>query len=110
MENALFAKVFVEGDMFAEMAVDGADQTGWEEGVAEILAVEESEARFESNHVAYVKFPIHHSDGSVVAVMVMGFYDGAIAAVVNELYMVSLVAVAVICLVMSGIVMCPPPG
>ncbi|MFY0617609.1 methyl-accepting chemotaxis protein [Shimia sp.] len=104
MENALFAKVFVDGDLFAEAAVEGADQTGWDEGVAEVLALEEAEARKEANQIAYVKFPIHHSDGSVVAVMVMGFYSGFIAAVVNELYMVSLVAVAVICLVMSGIV------
>ncbi len=104
MENALFAKVFVDGEQFAEVAVEGADQTGWEEGIAEILAMEEAEARLEANHVAYVKFPIHHSDGSVVAVMVMGFYDGVIAAVVNELYMQSLIAVAAICLIMSGIV------
>ncbi|WP_412555375.1 methyl-accepting chemotaxis protein [Shimia sp. MIT1388] len=104
MENALFAKVFVDGELFAKVAVEGADQTGWEDGVAEILAMEEAEARFEANHVAYVKFPIHHTDGTVVAEMVMGFYDGVIAAVVNELYMQSLIAVAVICLVMSAIV------
>ncbi|WP_294222172.1 methyl-accepting chemotaxis protein [uncultured Shimia sp.] len=104
MENALFAKVFVDDELFAKVAVDGADQTGWEEGVAEILAMDEAEARFESNHVAYVKFPILHTDGTVVAEMVMGFYDGVIAAVVNKLYMQSLIAVAVICLVMSAIV------
>ncbi|MCP4827218.1 MAG: HAMP domain-containing protein [Shimia sp.] len=104
MENALFARVFVDGELFSKVAVEGADQTGWDEGVAEILAMEEAEARLEDNHVAYVKFPIHHTDGSVVAVMVMGFYDGVIQAVVNELYMQSLIAVAAICLVMSGIV------
>ena len=104
MENALFAKVFVDGELFAKVAVDGADQTGWEDGVAEILAMDEAEARFEANHVAYVKFPILHTDGTVVAEMVMGFYDGVIAAVVNKLYMQSLIAVAVICLVMSAIV------
>lgn len=104
MENALFAKVFVDGELFAKVAVDGADQTGWEDGVAEILAMDEADARFESNHVAYVKFPILHTDGTVVAEMVMGFYDGVIAAVVNKLYMQSLIAVAVICLVMSAIV------
>ena len=72
MENALFAKVFVDGEQFAEVSVEGADQTGWEEGIAEILAMEEAEARFEAKQGAYWKFPIHHNDGPVVGEMVMG--------------------------------------
>ncbi|MGR3647630.1 MAG: methyl-accepting chemotaxis protein [Shimia sp.] len=104
MENALFAKVFVDGDVFAELAVEGANPEGWDAGIAEILAGTEAAMQLESGGVAYVKFPIHHSDGTVVATMVMGFDGGVIASVVNTLYTQSGFAVALICLLISGIV------
>ncbi len=104
MENALFAKVFVDGDVFAELAVEGTNPEGWDAGVAEILAGTEAAMQLESGGVAYVKFPIRHSDGTVVATMVMGFDGGVIASVVNTLYTQSGFAVALICLLISGIV------
>ncbi|WP_193749844.1 methyl-accepting chemotaxis protein [Shimia sp. SK013] len=104
MKNALFAKVFVDGEVFAELAVEGTNPEGWDAGVAEILATEATSTHLVSNGVEYVKFPIHHSDGTVVATMVMGFNGGVIAAVVNSLYTQSAFAVTIICLLISGIV------
>lgn len=104
MENALFARVFVDGDLFADATVEGQDAAQWDASIAEVLAIEEENARLEADGVTYVKFPVRHTDGSVVGTMIMGFYSGFIASVVNQLYLVSAIAAAVICLVISGIV------
>ncbi|MBO9396363.1 HAMP domain-containing protein [Shimia sp. R9_2] len=104
IEDAMFAKVFVDGEIFAEIALDGADTSGWDEGVAEVLALEAESARLSVGDVEYIKFPVHHSDGTLVGEMVMGFDHSRVVAVVNQLYMQSLVVGLAMVLVMAFIV------
>lgn len=104
MEDALFAKVFVDGDTFAEVAIDAESSEGWADGVAQVLAQEEASARLEIGTVDYIKFPIVHSDGSTVAQMVLGFNNGAIGAVVQSLYVQSAITGILIVLIVGAIV------
>lgn len=104
MENALFARVYVDGEVFAQVATEGADPAAWTQGVAEIVAMPDAAARLEIDSVDYVKFPIVHSDGSAVGTMVLGFHNGAIAAVVQSLYVQSAVTGVLIVLIVGAIV------
>ncbi|MDA5558741.1 methyl-accepting chemotaxis protein [Shimia sp. MMG029] len=104
IEDALFAKVFVDGEVFAEMALEGTDPAGWDSGVSEVLAMEGETARLSIEEVEYIKFPVRHSDGSVVGEMVIGFDHSKVVAVVNQLYMQSLIVGVAMVLVMAFIV------
>lgn len=104
MDNALFAKVFVDGDIFAEVSVDGAQNADWDEGVSRILEDDVASSRLELGAVEYIKFPVHHSDGDVVAQMVLGFHSGKIDAVVQSLYVQSAVIGVLLVLLVGAIV------
>jgi len=104
MENALFARVFVDGDIFAEVAVEDSSGSEWSQGVSDVLTMEGESAQLERDSVKYVKFPILHTDGTTVAQMVLGFHNGAIDAVVQSLYVQSAVTGLVLVLIMASIV------
>ncbi|MBO9478217.1 HAMP domain-containing protein [Shimia sp. R11_0] len=104
MEDALFAKVFVDGDAFAEVVVKGDDATAWDAQIAEILAMEEASARLSVGDVEFIKFPVNHSDGTVVGEMVIGFDLTRVATAVNQLYLQSLIVGVAMVLVMAFIV------
>ncbi len=104
MEDALFAKVMVDGEAFAEVALEGANMDGWNEGIAEVLAIESEEARLSVGETEFIKFPVRHSDGSIVGEMVMGFDHSRVAAMLNQLYIQSLLVGLAMVLVMAFIV------
>lgn len=104
MDDALFARVFVDGELFAQVSLEGKDTTGWDAGVADVLAIEGESARLTAGALEFVKFPVRHSDGSVVGEMVMGFDHGRVEAIVNQLYMQSLIVGVAMVLVMAFII------
>ncbi|TCL00383.1 methyl-accepting chemotaxis protein [Shimia isoporae] len=104
MDDALFAQVIVDGDIFAEVAAEGAENENWAEGIAQILELEDASARLGIGSVDYIKFPIVHSDGSTVAQMVLGFNNGTIDAVVQNLYVQSIITGLLIVLIVGAIV------
>lgn len=104
MEDALFAQVYTDGDVFAEMALEGADMAGWADGIAQLLALDGDSGRVSVGGVEYVKFPMRHNDGDVVGEMVLGFDSTRVAGIVNGLYIQSLVVGLAMILCMAVVV------